>query len=106
MQLTSTLDEEIIEYLCIMRDSIKDRKYWTSFDYNYTYDRLRKIVCRIKSQYLAVSGQTLEEASRRILAGVFGGSIETYISFYNGLLYVRKLENKVRWHQRYGVFPE
>ena len=106
MQLTSTLDEGIIEYLCIMRDSIKERKYWTSFNYNYTYDKLQTIVCHIKSRYLAVSGQTLEEASRQILEGVFGGSIETYISFYNGLLYARKLESKVRWHQKYGAFPE
>ena len=106
MPSTYTLDNNILEYILLIRDSINGRKYWTSFNYEYTYDKLSIILSRIRNKYIEISGQKLEEASRQILEGTFSGDLETYINYYNALLYVRKLEYKVRWHQKYQAFPK
>lgn len=106
MPSTCTLDKNILEYLLIIRDSINNRKYWTSFNYTYTYDKLSGILACIRSKYITIASQTLEESSRQLLDGTFSGDFQVYVDYYNALIYVRKLEYKVRWHEKYHAFPK
>lgn len=106
MQSTYTLDGDIVEYLHQINETMNKRKYWTSFTYNATFESLKVAIDMIKYAYKRKTGTTLEETSRRLFEGVQAGGIETFISYYNGFLFVRKLEDKLRWHQKYGNFPE
>lgn len=106
MPSTGILEDSITEYIVIIRDFIDNKKYWTTFNYNYVYDRLKQLSKIIRNTYHKTSLISLEEANRQILENTFYADFDVYISYYNALLYIRKLERKVRWHQKYGRFPE
>ena len=100
-----TLDPNIVEYLYEIDQTIKNRKYWTTYSYESTFALLDNAMNKIKASYRKITGCTLEDTSRRLFDNVETGGIETFINFYNGFLFVRKLEQKLRWHQQYGSFP-
>jgi hypothetical protein len=106
MPLTYTLDDSILEYLQQINKSIKEKKYWTSFGYNATFESLEVAMGMVQRAYTKLTGTTLEETSRRLFENVQGGGIETFVNYYNAFLFIRKLEYKLRWHQNYGSFPD
>lgn len=105
MQSTYTLDDNIVEYLYEINETINKRKYWTSFKYNSTFRCLETAIKMIKTAYKRKTGATLEETSRRLFEGLQAGGVETFVNYYNAFLFIRKLEEKLRWHQKYGIFP-
>lgn len=105
MQSIYTLDDNIVKYLHQINETIYKTKYWTSFKYNSTFECLKVAIEMIKSTYKRKTGATLEETSRRLFEGLQAGGIETFVNYYNAFLFIRKLEEKLRWHQRFGSFP-
>lgn len=106
MPLIYTLDENTVEYLQQIHNSMQKKQYWTSFDYKATFESLKTAMNMVQKAYTKYTGSTLQETSRRLFENTQGGGVETYINFYNAFLFIRKLENKLRWHQKYGNFPE
>ena len=105
MQSISTLDVEVFTFIENINDVINNTKYWTQFSYNEVFESLDKAIMLVSDDYRKVTGVTLEETSRRIFENVQGGGIETFINFYNAFLFIRKLQYKLQWHRKYGVFP-
>ena len=106
MPLTYTLDDSIVEFLFRLTETIKNKEYWTPMAYDATFEALQVAADMIKDSYKRLTASSLEETSRRLFVDVQGGGIETYINYYNGFLFVRKLQYRLRWHQKYGSFPD
>lgn len=101
-----TLENSIIEDIEIIRDSIYGRKFWTQFNYKYTLNKLAEIEKSANAIYLKKSANTLQDTSRRFFDNTFVGDIELFILYFNVILYMKKLQQQVLWHQKYGAFPE
>lgn len=106
MPLTYTLDASIVEFLFRLTESINNKEYWTPMEYDVTFKALQTAAEMINDSYKRLTASSLEETSRRLFIDVQGGGIETYINYYNGFLFVRKLQYRLRWHQKYGSFPD
>lgn len=106
MPLTYTLDGDIVEYLQQINDTINNKKYWTSFTYSATFRSLQVAMEMVECKYKKLTNFTLQEYSRILFDGTQGDGIETFVNYYNAFLFIRKLENKLRWHQKYGSFPD
>lgn len=104
MQSTYTLDGDIVEFLQQIDYTIKHKKYWTSFDYTATFESLNVAMDMVNSSYKRKTGTTLQETSRRLFQGTQSGGIEIFISYYNGFLFIRKLEDRLRIHRKCGYF--
>lgn len=105
MQFSHSLDN-IYEYIYILRDSIKDRQVWEPFNYEYTFRTIKDTQCMLKQEYFRTTHQRFEESFRQLFEGVFTGDLNILINYLNGFLYLEKLNQKVRWHQNYGSFPQ
>lgn len=106
MSSISTLDEGTVEYLQQINHTINTRKEWTPEHFKAVEESLQLVLCIINKKYHKATGTSLEETTRRLLKDVQGGGIETYIEFYNAFLFIRKMQYKLRWRQRYGTLPE
>lgn len=102
MPSTYILDENIVEYLQEINETIKNRKNWSSYEYDATLESLKLALKMINNSYRKLTGTTLEDTARRLFEGTQMGGIDIFISYYNGFLFVRKLEYKLQWHRDYG----
>lgn len=106
MQLDYILESDILEDIQIIKDSIYNRKFWTSFNYTYTLDKLAEIEKSANALYLKKSTKTLKDACGQFFDNSFIGDIDLFIAYFNIILYMKKLQQKVLWHQKYGTFPK
>lgn len=106
MPLNYTLENSILEDIQIIKDSIYSRKFWTSFNYTYTLDKLAEIENHANALYLKKSTTTLKDACRQFFDNTFIGDIDLFITYFNVILYMKKLQYRVLWHQKYGTFPK
>ena len=106
MPSTYILDEELVQYLYKLGKKIENKKYWSDNDYDSMFKLLKIAITVVESAYMRLTGTTLQETSRRLFEDVQGGGIETFVSFYNGYLFIRKLQYKLRWHRKNGRFPD
>lgn len=104
MRQEYTLDNNIFEHIILLRDSINERKYWCTFNYTYTFNKISELINIVDNTYFEYSAETLNETSRRIIDKTFMGNLDLYITYYNAILYLTKLRIKVEYHQKYGKF--
>ncbi len=100
-----TLDDRVVEVLNSLRHSIETKTLWLSVDYDDFFHTCANLVAFVDKLYCKQTGESLDEASRRIYNDTFRDSLELYINYYNVILLVRNFEYKIRWHQKYGNFP-
>lgn len=106
MYSESTLDSDVVSHIQGADKAIKQKSKWSAFDYKMMYNKLESLVCVIQEKYVQISGLTMNEAFMCIYKGNFNGSLKTFISHTNGLLYVRKLQRKmrsIREHSQFGI---
>lgn len=106
MQSNYILENSLIEDIQILKDSIYNRKYWTLFNYTYTLNKLLEIEKSANTLYFKKSTITLKDACRQFFDNTFIGDVDLFIIYFNVILYMKKLQHRVLWHQRYGTFPK
>jgi hypothetical protein len=104
MQQEYILENDIFEAILVLKESIDNRKYWCTFNYTFTFDKIKEIINWVNGVYINYSGESLKESSRRINENTFIGDVNLYITYYNAILYLTKLRIKVEHRQKYGRF--
>lgn len=106
MQSNCSLEVSILEDIQIIKESIFNRKFWTTFNYTYTFDKLREIETTANVEYIKKSKNTLQDACRQFFDNTFSGDVNLFITYFNVVLYMNKLKQQVLFHQQYGIFPK
>jgi hypothetical protein len=88
-----TLDNNILEFLYQIKNSMDSKQFWAPVDYDITFQVLQTAADMVQNSYKKLTASSLQETSRRLFSDVQGGGIETFINYYNAFLFVRKLFN-------------
>lgn len=105
MQSGCILENDIFKEMVELKECIEERKYWTTFSYVDCLNKIDELINEINYRYLCKYNYTLEQSAKQIFDKTFEGDLRVFIEYFNGILYLTKLHQRVSWHQEYGHFP-